>query len=90
MYDVTFNCFVLPVTNVALCGAIVILSSSSGGVTVTRQVAVFPPADAVIVATPADTPVTKPAELTVAIEESLLDQPIPVYVASDGLTVAIN
>ena len=57
-------------------------------VTVTAQVAVLPPAVAVIVAVPADTPVTTPAADTVATLSSLDVHATSVNV--DGVTVAVS
>ena len=59
-------------------------------VTVTVQVAVFVPAFAVMIASPAETAVTLPvAESTVATSDLLVDQ-TTVSVESDGVTVAVR
>ena len=65
---------------------------TGAAVTVTSQVAVFPPSTVVtvIVAVPAATPVTTPAADTVAIFVLLDDQVTFLLVAFGGATVAVS
>jgi hypothetical protein len=60
--------------------------------TVTLAVAVFPPSSVftVIVAVPAELPVTTPTELTIATTVLLLDHLTALLVAFDGATIAVS
>jgi hypothetical protein len=83
---VAWSCAVLPTSTVAVVGDTMTVATGSGGggggaVTVTDAVPVFPSLLAVIVAEPAETPVTRPLEATVAIDAFELDH---VTVRSDS------
>lgn len=68
------------------------VTETVGAETVTTQAAFLPPSlvVAVIVAVPADLAVTKPEEETVATEVLLDDQVTDLFVALEGVTVAVS
>ena len=85
---VTVNESPTPIVILSL-STVIPVGSIVAALTVTEQVADFPPAAAVMVAEPAATAVTFPS-LTVATFASEVDQVTVLSVASEGATVAVN
>ena len=88
---VAVNCDVFPTSKLSLVlFKLIPVTSTVFDDTFTVQVAVFPPAVAVIVVVPTPTATTAPLLSTVAIFDELLVHVIVLFVALDGVTVACS